>query len=135
MLKFLNKLANPFVLWLLNSPFHRLLSSSLLLIRVTGRKSGKIYTTPVQYGWSDHTLYVISALDRTWWKNLRAGAQVQVRLRGQEHTGYGQVFTDPHIVAEHVRTMYPSLKPWQIDQFTEGRVAITIKLEPERASA
>ena len=34
---------------LLRSPFHGMLSSQMLLIKVTGRKSGRQYTTPVNY--------------------------------------------------------------------------------------
>ena len=40
---------NPFMVWLLRSPLHKLASKNTLLITFTGRKSGKKYTTPVNY--------------------------------------------------------------------------------------
>ena len=38
-----------FVAWLLRSPFHGMLSNGMMLITVSGRKTGKKYTTPVDY--------------------------------------------------------------------------------------
>ncbi len=35
--------------WLLRSPFHRMLSGNMMIIRCRGRKSGKVYSTPVNY--------------------------------------------------------------------------------------
>jgi hypothetical protein len=43
------KLYNPIVSWLLRSPLQGLMSSSTMLITFAGRKSGKTYTTPVNY--------------------------------------------------------------------------------------
>jgi hypothetical protein len=41
------KLYNPIVIWLLRSPLHSLMDKSTILVTITGRKSGKIYTVPV----------------------------------------------------------------------------------------
>lgn len=49
MRRLLNRIANPVVTWLLRSSLHGILSGSTLLITVTGRKSGRIYTIPVNY--------------------------------------------------------------------------------------
>ena len=40
---------NDFMAWVLRSPFHGMLSNGMMLITVTGRKTGKAYTTPVGY--------------------------------------------------------------------------------------
>lgn len=85
------KLYNPMVSWLLRSPLHGLMSNSTMLITFTGRKSGKTYTTPVNYVWDDdHTLLAVSRTDRLWWRNLRASAPVKVCLRGQTLKGVGR---------------------------------------------
>jgi deazaflavin-dependent oxidoreductase (nitroreductase family) len=66
---------------ILRSPLHRVLSKRLMLISVTGRKTGKIYTTPVAYAQDgDHLL--IAAGGR-WRENLSARPQVTVVLRGR----------------------------------------------------
>lgn len=55
------KVQNPFMKWLLRSPFHGAVSRMYLLITFTGRKSGKTYTTPVQYAQDGNTLYIITS--------------------------------------------------------------------------
>lgn len=43
------KVGSVFVSGVLRSPAHRLLSGSIVLIRYTGRRSGRTITTPTQY--------------------------------------------------------------------------------------
>jgi len=99
---FLNwqKLYNPFVIFLLRSPLYSLVGKNMMLITVTGRKSGKRYTTPVSSIPNGETLLVISLKDRTWWKNLRGGAEVTVSLQGRALQARGEVFTDAETVAK-----------------------------------
>ncbi len=40
---------NKMMMWMLRSPFHGIVSKNIMLITVTGRKSGKKYTLPVSY--------------------------------------------------------------------------------------
>ena len=42
------KVINQFPAIILRSPFHRMLSNDIVLLTVRGRKSGKLYTTPVK---------------------------------------------------------------------------------------
>ena len=93
------KLYNPFVIFLLRSPLHSLVGKNMMLITVTGRKSGKRYTIPVSSIRDGETLLVISLKDRTWWKNLQDGAQVTVSLQGHPLQARGEVFTDTATVA------------------------------------
>lgn len=95
-------LINPIMKTLLRSPLHRLVSDALLLITFTGRQSGRTYTTPVGYEELDGTLYITSQTDRVWWKNLRGGAEVEVRLRGDRRVGYAEVIEDNGAVADYV---------------------------------
>ncbi len=64
----------------LRSPMHGLVSKTVLLISFHGRKSGKTYTTPVSY--SQNGDQVVIFTHAAWWKNLRSGAPVTLRLRG-----------------------------------------------------
>jgi deazaflavin-dependent oxidoreductase (nitroreductase family) len=94
------KLYNPFVIALLRSPLHGLMDKSTMLITVTGCKSGKSYTFPVSYVRDGETLLVISQQDRTWWKNLRGGAEVTVFLQGHTLQARGETFTDTEMGAK-----------------------------------
>ncbi len=90
---FMNKIANPLVRLILRSPFHGIMSTALLLITYHGRKSGKEYTLPVQYVQDNQVVYIISGEpeQKTWWRNLRGGAPVQVLLQGQQLQAYADV--------------------------------------------
>jgi deazaflavin-dependent oxidoreductase (nitroreductase family) len=91
---------NSMMIWFLRSPFHALLDISIMLVTVTGRKSGKIYSTPVNYLRDGNLLWVTSTRSRTWWRNLRGGAQLNVLLAGQSMKAYGVVIVDDQAVAE-----------------------------------
>lgn len=84
---------NPMVKWLLRSPLHGIMSGNTVVLHYQGRKSGRAYSLPVNYVQSGQTLYLISSPDRTWWRNLRDGAQVQLELRRQVRQGWGEVLS------------------------------------------
>jgi hypothetical protein len=84
-------IVNRVVAWLLRSPLHRVLSGGVPLVTVTGRRSGRRYTTPAQYARHRDALYLASRTERRWWRNLRGGAPVQLRLRGRDVRGRGEV--------------------------------------------
>lgn len=68
---------------------HPLVSGRLALITVTGRHSGRAFTIPVGYRQEAGRVTVnVGAPERKrWWRNLRDGDRVRLRLRGQEHHG------------------------------------------------
>ena len=80
------------VLWLLRSPLHGVMSSSTMPLTFTGRKSGRTYTTPVNYVRYGEDLLVVGAEEHSWWKNLRGGAPVTVRVRGKDMKGEAEAF-------------------------------------------
>jgi deazaflavin-dependent oxidoreductase (nitroreductase family) len=65
------------------------MSAALLLITYRGRRSGKDYTLPVQYVQDNRIIYIVPGTPekKTWWRNLRCGAPVQLRLAGIALTG------------------------------------------------
>jgi len=97
---FFNRLGNPILAALLRSPVHGTVDGSLMLISVAGRRSGKVYTTPVNYLRQGETLTVISMRERTWWRNLRGGAEVGMYLQGQERRGHATLAEDDLSVAD-----------------------------------
>ena len=85
---------NSIVRWILRSPLHGLCSNNTMLITYRGRKSGKKYTVPVNYVRQGSALLVKSFHHRTWWRNLRGGAEVVVRWRGQDQEAAAEVVED-----------------------------------------
>lgn len=101
--------ANPVVRWILRSPVHGALSGGVMLLTYQGRRSGRRYTLPVQYARDGDTLYVVPGRpeQKTWWRNLRGGAPVQVRLQGQVLAGTAEAISggdDPEVVAAGLTT-------------------------------
>ena len=93
---------NPIIRWLLKSPFHSLLSKGIVLVQVTGRKSGRSISTPTAYLRDGNTLWVISRRESKWWRNVRGGAKVSVLLAGKNLEGQGQVIEDEEAVAHRL---------------------------------
>ena len=78
---------NPTVTLLLRSPLHGFWSRNLLLITFTGRNSGRKFTTPVRYVRTGDTIRCLTSRENQWWRNLRGGAEVTLRIRGK-NAGY-----------------------------------------------
>jgi deazaflavin-dependent oxidoreductase (nitroreductase family) len=79
---------------LLRSPLHGAISHSVLALTYTGRKSGRTYTVPVNYVRDPddyERLLITSTPARTWWRNLREGQSVIVRLRGRDVLSFADV--------------------------------------------
>ncbi|MEZ4679786.1 MAG: nitroreductase/quinone reductase family protein [Caldilineaceae bacterium] len=95
-------IGNPIMKFMLRSPWHKVASKSIMLITVTGRKSGKRYTTPVNYIEDEDAgiLTVLTHKHRTWWRNLRGNAPVAVVLRGERLTGVGHVYDEGAALTE-----------------------------------
>jgi len=89
---------NDFMSWVLHSPFHGMLSNGMMLITVTGRKTGKKYTTPVEYFRQNGNLWVMTNRDRTWWRNLTGGAEVSLLLKRKPVTAIAEPDLDEKAV-------------------------------------
>jgi len=53
-----------------------------MLITFTGRRSGKVFTTPVRYIETASTVRCFTSAENQWWRNLRGGADVILRVNG-----------------------------------------------------
>jgi len=92
---------NDFMIFFLRTPLHIFMGKTML-ITVTGRKTAKKYTTPVGYYRSNGNLWIISSRDRTWWRNVKDGAEVSLRLHGKDVTGFAEAVLDEESVANQV---------------------------------
>ncbi|MCC6975596.1 MAG: nitroreductase family deazaflavin-dependent oxidoreductase [Anaerolineae bacterium] len=125
---FLNRGVNPVVKWLLRSPLHFLLSARLLLITVHGRKSGKLYTYPVEYSRVGPKVMIITFANRQWWRNLINGAEVTLHLRGKSLRGQARVKWESAEVSQIVNSLFSWMKPERAAKFAAGKVAVEIDL-------
>lgn len=118
------KIGNYFIRYILSSPLHGLMSKNTLLIQFTGRKSGKKFTTPVNYTQEGSVVRVTSQRSRVWWRNLKSMPEVAVTIRGKKLTGNAVVLETPEQVAEGlIRFFQPAplmAKYFKIKQNIDG---------------
>ncbi len=115
---------NPIMTFLLRSPLHSLVSNSMMLISVTGRKSGRRVTLPVSYVRENDTLWVISSRNRQWWRNLLGGAPVTLRLAGQDIKGHGDAILDEMKVTLHMTELlsdFPTMARYLDVHLVDGK--------------
>lgn len=118
------RLYNPLVIGLLRSPLHTLMSDSTMLVTYRGRKSGKERTTPVNYVREGGALLVVSSRDHSWWKNLRGGAPVVVRVRGDDLRGLAAVFEGEEArdgLLAVLQRVPAYRRHWKVELGAEGR--------------
>lgn len=86
---------NPVMRALLRSPLGRRLGNDdtgIMLLSFRGRKTGRVYSTPVGYHRQDGDLLVFT--DDPWWRNLKGGARVKMLWRGRVMAGQAVPVTD-----------------------------------------
>ncbi len=109
---------NDFMAWVLRSPFHGILSNGMMLITITGRKTGNTYTTPVGYYEEGGYLWVITSRERKWWRNLQGGAKVDLLLKRKPVQGETETELDENSVearmVEYLRHVPQAAKPMGI---------------------
>jgi hypothetical protein len=96
------KMGNFFVKGILNSPLHPLMSTSTAVICVTGRKSGRVYSIPVNYEQDGNEVMITSVRDRTWWKNLRGGSETGLRIKGESYSARAMVVEEDDVVGAYL---------------------------------
>jgi len=91
---------------------------SLALLSVRGRKSGKVYTTPVALVERGQERWLVAAFGEVnWVRNLRAAGQARLR-RGRRSEAIGAVELDAHaaapILQEFLRQYHriPFMRPY-----------------------
>jgi deazaflavin-dependent oxidoreductase (nitroreductase family) len=74
----------------------------ILLLRHTGRKSGRQYATPLQYEKIDGAYYIGAArgVNADWFRNIQANPQVQVSVGRRTFKTLAEPVTDVERVAD-----------------------------------
>jgi hypothetical protein len=80
---------NPWVVRLLESRAHGLLSRGLIVVHVEGVRSGKCYNIPVGYQRQEDSLFVLVSKSRrkNWWRNYRVEIPIRITVRGETKSG------------------------------------------------
>ena len=76
---------NALVAAILRSPLHRVLSGAVGLVRYEGRRSGRTFTTPIQYALPGDGRLVIMVGQpeaKRWWRNFVEPHDLEVLVRG-----------------------------------------------------
>ncbi len=72
-----------------------------MLITFTGRKSHRVFTTPVRYVCVGSTVRCFTSSENLWWRNLVGGADVVLRLKGQDKRYHAiAIEDDPDTIRE-----------------------------------
>src|SRR5262245_36433833 len=84
---------NPLCTAILRSRFHWILSWVLVLITVTGRKTGRRYTIPVAYQEMSGAIVILvgEAPQKVWWRNYRTPGPITLYLRRECLSGTAEV--------------------------------------------
>jgi deazaflavin-dependent oxidoreductase (nitroreductase family) len=136
---------NDFVEFFLRTPLHVFLGNTML-ITVTGRKTGRKYSTPVGFYRESDCLWVMTSRNRTWWRNLRNGANVSLLLKGKTVSAFAEAELDENAVEtrmfEYIQQMSMAAKPMGIrmENTAPNREDVTrvakdrlfVKIRPDR---
>ena len=90
-----NRLVNPLLRRLLRTRFGRWAGRGLAVLRYTGTRTGQPHELVCQYARDGETVWILvgSAAGKTWWRNLRSEAVVDLWLAG-EHRSARAVVVD-----------------------------------------
>lgn len=80
---------NRFTRAVLGSPMHRMMSGRLMIIEVTGRRTGTVYAVPTAYAEQDGQ--VLAASPGSWVRNISADRPVVLVHRGRRRSAAAEV--------------------------------------------
>lgn len=136
---------NDFVRFFLRTPLHVLLGNTML-ITVTGCKTGKKYSTPVGFYRENDSLWVMTSRNRTWWRNVKNGANVSLLLKGKTVSAFAEAELNEKAVEEcmldYIRQVPMAAKPLGIrmentvpnreDLASAAKDRLFVKIRPDR---
>lgn len=72
-----------------------------MLVTFSGRKSQRRYTTPVRYIRVGEAVRCFTSSENQWWRNLKGGADVVLRIEGEDKRYYARaIYDEPDKVRE-----------------------------------
>ncbi len=125
-------LMNPLVRIVLQSPLHGALDSALLVLHLTGRKSGRRYDIPVSY--VDFAGRLIVVTQHKWRVNVRGGIDLEVTHHGRREMMHCDLDEEPASVAKTLHEVIDRIG-WKAAQrqfglkIPGGRTPSSVELE------
>jgi deazaflavin-dependent oxidoreductase (nitroreductase family) len=98
--------SNAFIKFIVNSPLHRMLGPNFAVLSVTGRKSGKTISFPVNAFRQGEAYTVITLRERNWWRNLQSNHRASLRIGGRSFEVSGDVIEAETEVIEILRQYF-----------------------------
>lgn len=92
------RVINPMLGFLLRTPLAGAARKQLMVLRFTGRKTGRPFTLPVSAHVIDGQLYALTGAP--WKQNFRGGAPARVVYDGQTTAMRGELITDRAVVSD-----------------------------------
>ena len=92
---------------IIRSPLHGIMSSKYAIIEFRGRKSGRIYRTPVAYVRDGDR--ILMSTDSPWYRNVAGGAHVRMVVRGRTVEGTADTVTDADASAAILRKLVDAI--------------------------
>ncbi len=92
------KVINRFMRAVLGLPFPTPLGRRLMLVNLTGRKTGRHWRQPVSYVRHDGVL--LTPGGGNWKRNLKPGEPVRLHINGRDQMAIPELVTDPHDVSD-----------------------------------
>lgn len=97
------RIVNSFMRAVLSLPFPSPLGKRLMLVNLTGRKTGRHYCQPVSYVRHDHVL--LTPGGGNWKRNLNPSQPVRLHINGRDQTATPEIVTDPDTAADLLAIM------------------------------
>ena len=125
-MKFLFRFINPIVRLILKSPIHFLISHQILLFRVVGRRSKRIFEIPASFAHINDSLVCVTLRENLWWKNFKNIETQEIYFKGKKiNKNISINFTDNAFVREKLKEL---IEHNPIDAFFAG-----VKLDKNKA--
>jgi hypothetical protein len=83
-----------------------------MLVTYKGKKSGKTYSVPVGYVIDGDTVITTSKKHRVWWRSLRGGAGVTLRIKGKTYRAHAEVDESEEGVYEYFDRLFSAKPKW-----------------------
>lgn len=71
----------------------RIMAKTFAVITVTGARTGRQYSTPIQFTGVDGKLVVLSQQHRKWWRNIRTRPDIVLTIGGRSIGAHAEIPT------------------------------------------
>jgi hypothetical protein len=117
-MKLLFRFINPIVRLILKSPIHFLISNQILLFRVVGRRSKRIFEIPASFAHINDSLVCVTLRENLWWKNFKDIETQEIYFKGKKiNKNISINFTDNAFVRDKLKEL---IEHNPIDAFFAG---------------